>query len=608
MLQNKEEVTFGKLLKALREVYGVKQGALARGLCSKSMMCYFESGNRLPDYWMRNRLMSRLGLSGEGYEDFLQPEEYNRYLQHQELMHCIEYKKTEEAERVLRKLLNTLDDENKIEYQFLLDMKARLYRQLDRTKEEIFEVYDKAINLTIPEHSIERLDELILAPEEYYLLLQQTRYLPNEQFKREILCCIVERIISSQKDSIALAKILPLAVVTLGQMLLENAEYEPDDLSKCLGYCLKAVEALRDSKRLYYIRELLELTEIFYKLCESDNRNEQRIMLKQVLKGLQDLDERYPNPVKIEDDCYIYHGARVFCVGEVISARRKMFRMTRAELAEGICSVKTLSRIENKKINAQQAIINELFERLKLPTEYRRAELSTVNPKVLRRLDYFSNLLNNRRDKEAEDVLNEIRAELDYRYLQNKQMVIRMVNLLKLHNREITKERLIDVLWKTLSISGVAVENAFQKDNYLTPVERLCLYSILMYSNALEQAEEYMEWYGKKLEQNGDISYFELMYTWCAGEEGNRKNYEKSNEMIEKIISKEMSFQRDARFTSNMLNLCWNCAKMNDDYSNPVYLEKFKLILAYSYFVREQNRVGLVTNIIKIYEEGKNWT
>lgn len=62
MLQNMEEVTFGKLLKALREVYGVKQSNLAQGLCSKSMMCYFEFGNRLPDYWMRNRLMSRLGL------------------------------------------------------------------------------------------------------------------------------------------------------------------------------------------------------------------------------------------------------------------------------------------------------------------------------------------------------------------------------------------------------------------------------------------------------------------------------------------------------------------------------------------------------------------
>ena len=44
MLQNMEEVTFGKLLKALREVYGVKQGAFARGLCSKSMMCYLKRG------------------------------------------------------------------------------------------------------------------------------------------------------------------------------------------------------------------------------------------------------------------------------------------------------------------------------------------------------------------------------------------------------------------------------------------------------------------------------------------------------------------------------------------------------------------------------------
>ena len=89
---------------------------------------------------------------------------------------------------------------------------------------------------------------------------------------------------------------------------------------------------------------------------------------------------------------------------------------------------------------------------------------------------------------------------------------------------------------------------------------------------------------------------------------GNREDYEKSNKMIQKIVSTEMRFQRGARFTTNMLNLCWNYAKMNDDYNNPGFLEKFKLILTYNIFLREQNRADFIENIIKMYEEGKNWT
>ena len=47
-----------------------------------------------------------------------------------------------------------------------------------------------------------------------------------------------------------------------------------------------------------------------------------------------------------------------------------MFGLTKAQLCDGICSLKTLTRLELKKAKTQMPIVRELFERLGLCPEY----------------------------------------------------------------------------------------------------------------------------------------------------------------------------------------------------------------------------------------------
>lgn len=60
-----------------------------------------------------------------------------------------------------------------------------------------------------------------------------------------------------------------------------------------------------------------------------------------------------------------------------------MFGYSSKRLCEGICSEKTLTRLENKKAKTQMPVVRELLERLNLHPEYIRARVVTNDFHVL---------------------------------------------------------------------------------------------------------------------------------------------------------------------------------------------------------------------------------
>ena len=72
----KDEINFHGLLRKTRIYRNITLEKLSYGLCSVSTLHYYETGERVPDYQIRNRLMSRLGISSEDFEDYVYDEEY----------------------------------------------------------------------------------------------------------------------------------------------------------------------------------------------------------------------------------------------------------------------------------------------------------------------------------------------------------------------------------------------------------------------------------------------------------------------------------------------------------------------------------------------------
>ena len=59
----------------------------------------------------------------------------------------------------------------------------------------------------------------------------------------------------------------------------------------------------------------------------------------------------------------------IYNIGEVIQKRRKSLGITQEQLSEGICSVQTLSRVENGKHQISWEKFKRLMEKLGMPSE-----------------------------------------------------------------------------------------------------------------------------------------------------------------------------------------------------------------------------------------------
>ena len=58
----RDDIKFHAFMKMTREAANVSLEEAGKGLYTKSMMAQIEKGTTLPDYMMRNRIMSRLGI------------------------------------------------------------------------------------------------------------------------------------------------------------------------------------------------------------------------------------------------------------------------------------------------------------------------------------------------------------------------------------------------------------------------------------------------------------------------------------------------------------------------------------------------------------------
>ena len=66
----------GKVIRFLREEKGISIKKLCHGLCSESMLIRYETGERLPDSWIAERLLGRLGKSMNQIEQMMSQKEY----------------------------------------------------------------------------------------------------------------------------------------------------------------------------------------------------------------------------------------------------------------------------------------------------------------------------------------------------------------------------------------------------------------------------------------------------------------------------------------------------------------------------------------------------
>ena len=513
--QSEADQDFAKLLKNIRTEEKVSLDQLAMGLMSASQLVKIENGERPINKNIRDRLLERLGIAKELYENLLDLCDFEEWDYKKKILSAIQNKKIEDAYCLLKEYKAHLRENDRINHQFILAMWGEVLKQEGASKEKIAECYRKAVILTIPD---------------------------------------AEKVWSEKR---------PLSVLEMNLLLETQTEN--------LKICEKAIDKLRDAGRTYYLVELLEIEIQILETMPEDavtehlEKNEtDRINAKELMSMIKNLYAEYEVPAYIQDCTYFYQQKWIFSMKDVLRTRRAMFGLTQEQLCEGICSVKSLRRAEKGQTDMQRETLKKLLNRLGLSGQMQWSRLITSDREVIRMAEELADYINDRKFSVASKQLESLKSRIDLDIPQNKQYFLEKQALLEFEQGKVTREEFVKMEKEVLECT-LRAENLYRKENvYLTEQEITCIRNSWRGMEGKEKRELIdliFRLYDNYALNNGlsqAISMYEFIAESAVNELGNNGEHVRAEEIDRKVIKASLSCRRIWDVHYNLYDILWN--------------------------------------------------
>lgn len=513
--QSEADQDFAKLLKNIRTEEKVSLDQLAMGLMSASQLVKIENGERPINKNIRDRLLERLGIAKELYENLLDLCDFEEWDYKKKILSAIQNKKIEDAYRLLKEYKAHLRENDRINHQFILAMWGEVLKQEGASKEKIAECYRKAVILTIPD---------------------------------------AEKVWWEKR---------PLSVLEMNLLLETQTEN--------LKICEKAIDKLRDAGRTYYLIELLEIEiQILETMPEDavaeylEKNGTDRINAKELMSVIKNLYAEYEVPAYMQDCTYFYQQKWIFSMKDVLRTRREMFGLTQEQLCEGICSVKSLRRAEKGQTDMQRETLKKLLNRLGLSGQMQWSRLITSDRKVIRMAEELAGYINDRKFSVASKQLESLKSRIDLDIPQNKQYFLEKQALLEFEQGKVTREEFVKMEKEVLECT-LRAENLYRKENvYLTEQEITCIRNSWRGMEGKEKRELIdliFRLYDNYALNNGlsqAISMYEFIAESAVNELGNNGEHVRAEEIDRKVIKASLSCRRIWDVHYNLYDILWN--------------------------------------------------
>ena len=513
--QSEADQDFAKLLKNIRTEEKVSLDQLAMGLMSASQLVKIENGERPINKNIRDRLLERLGIAKELYENLLDLCDFEEWDYKKKILSAIQNKKIEDAYRLLKEYKAHLRENDRINHQFILAMWGEVLKQEGASKEKIAECYRKAVILTIPD---------------------------------------AEKVWSEKR---------PLSVLEMNLLLETQTEN--------LKICEKAIDKLRDAGRTYYLIELLEIEIQILETMPEDAVTEHlekngtdRINAKELMSVIKKLYAEYEVPAYMQDCTYFYQQKWIFSMKDVLRTRREMFGLTQEQLCEGICSVKSLRRAEKGQTDMQRETLKKLLNRLGLSGQMQWSRLITSDRKVIRMAEELAGYINDRKFSVASKQLESLKSRIDLDIPQNKQYFLEKQALLEFEQGKVTREEFVKMEKEALECT-LRAENLYRKENvYLTEREIICISNSWKGMEEKEKRESInliLRLYDNYALNNGlsqAISVYEIVTEAAVNELGNSGEHVRAEEIDRKSIKVSLSCRRVWDIHYKIYDILWN--------------------------------------------------
>ena len=517
--QSEADQDFAKLLKNIRTEEKVSLDQLAMGLMSASQLVKIENGERPINKNIRDRLLERLGIAKELYENLLDLCDFEEWDYKKKILSAIQDKKTEDAYHLLKEYKAHLRENDRINHQFILAMWGEVLKQEGASKEKIAECYRKAVILTIPD---------------------------------------AEKVWWEKR---------PLSVLEMNLLLETQTEN--------LKICEKAIDKLRDAGRTYYLVELLEIEIQILETMPEDavtehlEKNEtDKINARELISVIKNLYAEYEVPAYMQDCTYFYQQKWIFSMKDVLRTRREMFGLTQEQLCEGICSVKSLRRAEKGQTDMQRETLKKLLNRLGLSGQMQWSRLITSDREVIRMAEELADYINDRKFSVASKQLESLKSRIDLDIPQNKQYFLEKQALLEFEQGKVTGEEFVKMEKEALECT-LCAENLYRKENvYLTEREIICISNSWKGMEGKQKRESinlilrFYDYYALNNGLSQAISVYEIVTEAAVNELGNNGEHVRAEEIDRKSIKASLSCRRVWDIHYKIYDILWNEKKL----------------------------------------------
>ena len=518
----KDNEGFFRFIESKMKGNGITTEQLTSGLCDMEEWNNLLSGEYM-DKLMMSRLLDRLGCRGLRCDILLFASEYDDWQTRMDIVFAINDGETELAEKILeeyacrkivQKNIDKMGCNERLEYQFVLMMQAyiMLGGRFDRT--ELIAKLQEAAVLTIPQGVDVAFDngmKIILSVQELDILLEYYYQLVCREIEEKNIktvdCYIgrirkvIDYILSADWfNALSKANILPKAVyyvmLSNQKKIRLNVDNEDElifiaEELKSYGRWLSdydnAIEALRNDGRTYYLAELCDMMDIIVSrmkrllsedVCKSmklddikntADRCREMLLYIEKLTGIS----RYT-----KNGMYMYFEPNVYRMEKVVADRRRLLGITQNQLAEGICTAKTIRRLEQGHCRPHGYNLYEILNRLELYSDFVMDEIVSYNAGDMELLEKVYDAIGMNETERAQELLQTLKANLDMEYTRNRQTIERLETNFAYGRREIELKVYLE---KMKNIIGYSVKYEHVLKNpavYLTSCETTILHNM----------------------------------------------------------------------------------------------------------------------------------
>lgn len=340
--RNMEEKEVGRLLGSIRREKGISLEKLCQGVCSAATLFRIEKQGLIPDVMTMERLFSRLGKSVNKVEVLLSYRDYEMYHRQVGIEQALEEECIEEAENLLQEYAQQEEMKQSVHEQYCRRMRAVVNTVKGMSAKELEEDLEKALQITLPGFATDRIDEYLLAEEEWILVfmwLEQKMIATGDETLTD--CKKILRYLEKREwDEELLLRIYPKAVWLYAKQKNVNKDV-------IVGLCEKVIYMLIRNGVILFLPQFLELRKnILAESRTGESVAKQAREESETLKWVYEV-SNVDYPVMEIPMWKTFKQNEQFLLPEVIRMERQNMGKSQEELAwDAAVDQKTLSRIE----------------------------------------------------------------------------------------------------------------------------------------------------------------------------------------------------------------------------------------------------------------------